>query len=69
MQPECIEIAWWFAGIEAGCIGGHKLGAFLGGAQSRLLRGVAADVHVCAYIWASIHTFSRRNDLAVANHS
>src|SRR5256885_13559902 len=28
------------------------------GAQSRLLSGAAADVVVCAYVWASIHTFS-----------
>src|SRR5213080_3394640 len=42
----------------AGCIGGHKLGAILGGAQSRLLSGAAADVVVCACVWASIHTFS-----------
>jgi|ERR1700722_17296379 len=28
------------------------------GAQSRLLRGAVADVVVCAYVWASVHTFS-----------
>lgn len=48
-------------GLDRDVSGGHKLGAFLlggGGAQSRLLRGAAADVVVCAYVWASIHAFS-----------
>jgi len=37
---------------RSGCIGVSW------GGQSRLLRGAAADVVVCAYVWAPIHTFS-----------
>jgi hypothetical protein len=47
--------------------GDTKLGAFLGGAQTRLLRGAGADV-VMRICMGYLSTRSRRrNDLAVAS--